>query len=152
MSWTYGARFETDESGDHFATVRDLPEVQTSADTLDEALAAAADAIKVSVSARIDHEEELAPPTAIATAEIAIALPLRLAAKATVYLLWRKAKISKSELGRRMGRTETEARRVLDPYHDTDLDRIEAAAEALGAKLTIDIEPKSPRERIAAAE
>jgi antitoxin HicB len=150
MPWTYGARIETDESGDHFVVVRDLPEVQTSGDTVDEAFALAAEAIKVAVSARIDHEESLGPPSAVAPGEIAITLPLRLAAKATVYVLWRDAKISKSELARRMGRSETEARRILDPYHGTKLDQIEAAAAALGAELAIDVVLTQPHERIAA--
>jgi antitoxin HicB len=151
MSWTYGARIETDETGDHFVLVRDLPEVQTSGDTVDEAIALAADAIKVAVSVRIDHEESLGPPSAVAPGEVAVTLPLRLAAKATVYVLWRDAKISKSELGRRMGRTETEARRILDPYHGTKFDQIEAAAEALGAKLAIDVVAAPSREQSAAA-
>jgi len=150
MSWTYGAKIETDRSGDHFVQVRDLPEAQTSGDTVDEAITLAADAIKVAVSARIDHEESLGPPSAIAPGEVAITLPLRLAAKATVYVLWRGAKISKSELARRMGRSETEVRRILDPYHGTKLDQIEAAAAALGAKLAIEVVAAPSRDRIVA--
>jgi antitoxin HicB len=105
----------------------------------------------VAVGARIGHEDSLRPPSAVAPGEVAITLPLRLAAKATVYVLWRDAKISKSELARRMGRSETEVRRILDPDNGTKLDQIEAAAAALGATLAIDVVPAQPRERIAAA-
>jgi antitoxin HicB len=87
------------------------------------------------------HGEDLDAPGRVAPGEIAIALDLRLAAKATVYVLWRRAGISKSELGRLMGRSETEARRVLDPDHGTKFDQIAEAARALGATLTIAVVP-----------
>jgi hypothetical protein len=68
-----------------------------------------------------------------------ILLNLRLAAKATVYRLWREAEISKREFGRRMGRSERDVCRILDPCHDTNLHQIEEAARALGAQLAIDV-------------
>jgi predicted RNase H-like HicB family nuclease len=77
-------KIETGAFGDFVVTVRDPPEGQTSGVALDEALALAADAIKVAVSARIDHDEGLAVPSAVAPDESAIPL----AAKADVYRLW----------------------------------------------------------------
>jgi antitoxin HicB len=150
MTWTYGAKIEPDETGDFVVTVRDLPEVQTSGETRDGAILLAADAIKVAVSARIDHEEELRAPSAVASEEAPILLGLRLAAKATVYRLWRKARLSKLELARRMARSDHDVRRILDPYHDTNLDRIEEAARALGARLEIDVASATPEFNAAA--
>ncbi len=141
MPWIYGVQIEEDEAGDHVVTVRDLPEVQTSGESRADALALAADAIQVAVKSRMRHGEELDAPGGVKPGEVAIALDLPLAAKATVYALWRSAGISKSELGRLMGRTETEARRVLDPDHGTKLDQIDEAARALGATLTIAVVP-----------
>ena len=141
MPWIYGVKIDEDEAGDQVVAVRDLPEVQTSGDTHGEALALAADAIKVAVASRMRHGEDLDAPGCVAPGEAAIALELRLAAKATVYVLWRRAGISKSELGRLMGRSETEARRVLDPDHGTKFDQIAEAAHALGATLTIAVVP-----------
>ena len=152
MSWTYGVKIGVDEAGDFVVSVRDLPEAQTSGDTNAEAVAPAADAIGVAVSARIGHEEDLARPSPVAPGEIAIPLSLRLSAKATLYRLWRDAGITRSELARRMGRTENEARRVLDPYHAAKLDDIEAAARALGASLAIEVAPAPTRELTAVAE
>jgi antitoxin HicB len=141
VPWIYGVKIDQDEAGDHVVVVRDLPEVQTSGDTRGEALALAADAIKVAVASRMRHGEELDAPGRVAPGEVAIALELRLAAKATVYELWRRKGISKSELGRLMGRSETEARRVLDPDHGTKFDQIAEAARALGATRTIAVVP-----------
>jgi antitoxin HicB len=141
MPWIYGVQINEDEAGDHVVAVRDLPEVQTSGDTRVEALGLATDAIKVAVASRMRHGEELDAPGRVAPGEVAIALELRLAAKATIYVLWRRKGISKSELGRLMRRSETEARRVLDPDHGTKLDQIADAARALGATLTIAVVP-----------
>jgi antitoxin HicB len=141
MPWIYGVKIEEDVAGDQVVTVRDLPEVQTSGDTRAEALALAADAIRVAVGSRMRHNEELDAPSPIVVGEIAVALDLTLAAKATVYVLWRRSGLTKSELGRRMDRSETEARRVLDPDSGAKLDKIEEAARALGATLTIAVVP-----------
>ena len=47
MPWIYGVKIDEDEAGDQVVAVRDLPEVQTSGDTRGEALALAADAMRI---------------------------------------------------------------------------------------------------------
>ena len=97
----------------------------------------AADAIGVIVAGRISDGQDLPLPTAKRAGEVAIPLEPGLAAKASVYRLWRQAKLSKTELARRMDKTETEVRRILDPGHGTKLDQMQAAARALGARLVV---------------
>lgn len=136
MNWIYGTAI-AEQDGDFVVSVRDLPEVVTSGDTLEEALALALDAIEVAVLGRIEEEAELPAPSAPAPGEHGVPLPAPLAAKASIYHLWRAAGISKSELARRMARGENEARRVLDPRHGTKLDMLAEAAKALGHRLVI---------------
>lgn len=136
MHWIYGVRID-EEDGDFVVTVRDLPEVVTSGDSREEALELAKDAIEVVIAKRIEHERELPPPSQVRRAEQAVALAPHLAAKASVYALWKKAGISKRELARRIGRQETEARRILDPRFGTKLEQLGEAAEALGGKLVV---------------
>jgi len=126
---------------DHVVSVRDLPEVVTAGGTLEEALALAADAIEVAVVKRMERDEELPRPSRLRKGEHAVALPTQLAAKAAVYAAWKAAGISKSELGRRMKRSEVEARRILAPRHGTKLDQLDEAARALGRRLVIGVEP-----------
>lgn len=57
-----------------------------------------------------------------------------MAQKAADYLAVREAGISNSELARRMQLDEKEARRILDPHHQTKLPRIEAALSGLGVE------------------
>jgi antitoxin HicB len=76
-------------------------------------------------------------PPVIRGTENCVALPARLAAKAAVYSAWRASPLSKAALGQKIGRSETEARRLLDPDYGTKLDQLGEAAAALGGRLSI---------------
>lgn len=138
--WIFGVRV-THEHGDHVVLVRDLPEVVTSGESLDEALALAADAIEVAVAGRMEDDMDLPEPTAVRKGEHVVPLPAQMAAKASVYAAWKKARLSKTELARRLERNETEVRRILNPRHGTKLDQLDEAARALGGRLSIGFEP-----------
>jgi len=131
----------THEDDDFVVSVRDLPEVVTSGDTLDEALALAADAIEVSVAGRIDDGMELPDPSPIQEGEHAIALPAPLAAKVAIYAAWKRSGLKKVELAKALNRNEAEVRRILDPRYGTKLDQLAEAAKALGGRLVISFEP-----------
>lgn len=138
MAWIYGAKIAKD--GDDFAvTVRDLPEVMTFGATMDEARDLGLDAIAAVVAHRIEKGKELAIPSALERDEEAMSLPLQTAAKASIYIAWRKSGLTKREVAKRMNVGETEVRRILDPRHGTRLDALEAAAKAVGARITLDV-------------
>ena len=117
--------------------VRDLPEVQTSGATEAEALAMAADAIEVVVAGAMDDGLDVPEPSPPAAGEHLVPLPAVLAAKLVVYRAFRASGMSKSELARRLGVAENEARRILDPSHGTKLDRLDEAARVLGRRLVV---------------
>lgn len=136
MQWEYATRIEQVD-GDHVVTVRDLPEVCTSGDTREQAIELAADAIDVVLAHRIEKGLDLPAPSKAQRGEILIAPPLQTQAKAALYAAWRASEISKSELARRLGVRETEARRILDPRHATRLETLDAAGKALGVRLAV---------------
>lgn len=138
--WIFGVRI-TKEQGDHVVSVRDLPEVVTSGESREEALTLAADAIEVAVAGRMEDDLALPAPTAVRKGEDAVPLPAQMAAKASVYAAWKKARLSKTELARRLDRNEIEVRRILNPRHGTKLDQLDEAARALGGRLSIGFEP-----------
>ena len=140
--WIYGAAIHKHD-GDFVVSVRDLPEVVTSGESLDEALELATDAIEVVVAARMERDLPISTPSEVVPGEHAIALPARLAAKASIYRAWKEARISKVELARRLGRNEVEVRRILNPRHGTKLDQLEEAASALGGNLIVSFKPKA---------
>jgi len=137
MNWVYGVSIIPFEEGGFVVSVRDLPEVLTFGDDLDEAIRMAEDAIFVIVAGRIRDESPLALPTPVLDGEYAVPLRAQVAAKASVYALWKEAGLSKSELARRLNRSETEVRRLLNPDHGTKLTQISDAAQALGRTLVI---------------
>ncbi|HVV94678.1 MAG TPA: type II toxin-antitoxin system HicB family antitoxin [Hyphomicrobiales bacterium] len=126
-----------EDEGEYVVAVRDLPAVVTAGDSFDEALELAADAIEVVIAAHMARDLDIVSPSAIRHGEHAVALPAPLAAKASVYAAWKASGLSKSELARRLGRSETEVRRILDPGHGTKLDQLDEAARALGGRLAV---------------
>lgn len=63
--------------------------------------------------------------------------PITTALKAAVYVSMREQGVSKSELARRMGAHEKEARRMLDPHQQTKVPTLERALAVLGRRATI---------------
>jgi antitoxin HicB len=131
--FTYAVKLAPDRRrGGYTVTCRDLPEAITQGETIDEALAEAADALEESIAARIDDGSDIPLPSTRKRDERLVSVPPSMALKAAVYLAVCEADISKSELARRLHLNEKEARRILDPHHPTKLPRIEAALAALG--------------------
>ncbi len=62
----------TEENGDFVVYVRDLPEVITSGDDRDEALALAADAMAVALAGRIDDGMAILVPSAAQPGEVLV--------------------------------------------------------------------------------
>jgi antitoxin HicB len=129
----------TDMDGEIIVTCRDLPEVVTSGTNEADALEMAEDAIDVVVSGAIDDGREVPEPTKVQEGEHIVNLPAQTAAKLAVWRAFLAAGISKAELARRLGVGENEARRILSPRYKTKLDRLEAAARALGTRIVIDL-------------
>jgi antitoxin HicB len=136
--FTYAVKLTPDKhDGGFVVTCRDLPEAITQADTIEEALAEAADALEEGIAARIDDKREIPAPSTARRGERTVSLPPSMALKAAVYLAVQEAGISNSELARRMKLDEKEARRILDPHHPTRLPRIEEALSVLGRRVEL---------------
>lgn len=66
-----------------------------------------------------------------------MSLSAQMSAKAALFLAARAARVSNSELARRLGVGEAEVRRMLDPRHNTRLRRLEQGLAALGQRLIV---------------
>jgi antitoxin HicB len=137
MSTQFAVRLAADESGLR-VSCRDLPEVLTWGDDAASALAAAEDAIEVVLAAAMDDGRDIPEPSGPKRGEHLVALPAQLSAKLAIWRAFREAGINKAELARRLDVGENEVRRILDPRHGTKLDRLDAAAKALGKRLVVD--------------
>ena len=140
MRFVYSATLASDETDGGFVVAfRDWPEAITQGDTRESALREAADCLEEAVAACIDDEREIPPPTTALDGEYAVAVPIQTALKAALYLAVREVGINKSELARRLGVHEKEARRLLDPRHPSKAETLERALLAVGRRLAVDV-------------
>ncbi len=136
----YPVLLTPDQDEGFVVTCRDLPEVITQGETIDNALAEAADALDEAFAARIDDGLVIPPPSPLQEGEYLVAPPVETAIKAGLYLALRESMISKSELARRLGVNEKTVRRMLDPHYVSKLPRMVEAIQALGKRLVIAVE------------
>lgn len=140
MQFVYPAMLTPDETdGGFVVTFRDWPEAITQGDAVEEALSEAADCLEEAVAARIDDGRDVPPPSAVLPGEYGVAVPIQTALKAALYLAVREAGVSKSELARRLGVHEKEARRLLDPRHASKAETLERALAAVGWRLAVEV-------------
>jgi antitoxin HicB len=127
--------------GSSVVTCRDLPEVVTQGDDVEEALAQASDAMDEAFAARIDDGEDFPETSAPRKGEYVVAPSSDLSAKAALYLAMKEAAISQAALARTLQVDEKEVRRLLDPHHPSKLPRMEEALRALGKRLVLSLQP-----------
>jgi antitoxin HicB len=137
----YAVRFAPAEEGGYVVTCRDLPEVITQGEDVQDALAQAADAMEEAFAARMDDGLNFPAPSPPASAGVPGLTPARDVVKAALYLAMREAGISQADLAERLGVDEKEVRRMLDPLHGTKLPRLAQAVQVLGRELRIELVP-----------
>jgi antitoxin HicB len=138
----YFACFEPGEEGGVVVSFPDVPEAITQGDDENDAYAQAEEALGLALLTYPARGMPLPRPRARRGAHlIPVAVEPEVAAKLAVIEAVRMAGISKSELARRIGKDEKEARRILDPKHATKLPTLAAALRNLGQRLVIGVEP-----------
>ncbi len=137
-TYRYAAQFEpTDRDGGFVVTFPDLPEAVTEGEDMADARAMAEDALGAVLLTYL----ELGRPLPEAAAQGTLITPdPETAAKLAVIETFRDAGITRSELARRMGKDEKEARRVLDPAVTTKLPMLVLALAAMGKRLVVGLE------------
>jgi antitoxin HicB len=134
QNFAYPIKLDAAAEGGFVVTCRDLPEVITDAETRDEALEAAEGALQAAIEFRILENDDIPAATNHRRGEVIVAVPISTAMKAALYLTMREQGINKSELARRLGVDEKEARRMLDPKHSTKVPALEHALHILGKR------------------
>lgn len=137
MQYQYLASIDPDPDGGYLVTFADVPEAITSGSDQQEALASAREALGLALRGFPYDEKDVPAPDA--TSGIPIAVDAEDALKIAVISAFRHSGISKSELARRLGKAETEARRILDPFHRTKLGLMQAALSVLGKEIVITV-------------
>jgi antitoxin HicB len=138
----YPARF-TPEEGGFFVTFPDVPEAITEGDTIEEAMAMAAEALEVSLTFYTEEWKDLPKASAPKRGMRMIAVPALSEAKFKLYSALRAAGIRKVELARRLDCSPSQVDRLLDIQHKSKLDQLEAAFAAIGKSMSIEIRDRA---------
>jgi len=136
--FTYPVTLTPDaHDGGYVVTCRDIPEVVTQGENVEDALGAAEGALEAAIEMRIEDGMEIPVPSSRRRGEYLASLPVGTAMKAALHVSMREQNVSKADLARRLGVDEKEARRMLDPKHGTKVPALERALHALGKRVEL---------------
>lgn len=136
-SFVYPIGLIDDPDGGFVVACRDLPEVITQGENRAQALEEAEGALQAAIEMRVQDGTDIPAASRPRRGERLVAVPIGTAMKAALYLAMREQGVSKSELARRLGVNEKEARRMLDPRHSTKVPALEHALHILGKRAEL---------------
>jgi antitoxin HicB len=137
--FAFPASLEQDENNRIVVSFLDLPGVHTDGADMDEAILEGLDCLTSAIFFLIKDGADIPKPSEPKSNHRIFHLSAYMSAKAALYLAWKEAAITKTELAKRLGVTENEARRLLDPKHQSKIQRIDAALAILGKTLVVDV-------------
>lgn len=138
MRIAYSIRFTQLGSGVE-AVFPDVPDASASAPSHDAARAAASARLLEALCARVRERTDIPTPRPSHRRRDAVAPPALLAAKLALYQTMRDQNVSNVDLAKRLDTVEGTVRRLLDPAHRSHIDAVEAALEALGKRLILEL-------------
>src|SRR5437762_3264889 len=136
-TFTYPITITVDTAGFSLVTFPDIPEAGTDAETREEALHAAPDALIAALGGYIEARRPLPSPSNAQPGQGMVTLPVLIVAKLVLYEAMRTAKVTNVELGRRLGISEGAVRRLVDLDHRSHIGQVETALTELGRRLVV---------------
>ena len=125
------------EAGGFVVTFPDIPEAITQGETVDEALAMAAEALETAKDFYFDGKRAVPMPSPAKRRQQVVALPLSVSAKVLLLNEMIRQQVRPSELARRLHTTPQEVNRLTNLHHTTKIDGIAGAMKVLGKTLEI---------------
>jgi len=140
FSFSYPATFRRDRSGRPVVSFADFPEAHTDGKDQAQAIEEAIDCLGSVLAFRISQKMEIPLPSPAKRGQRLVPVPLWIAGTLALHVAMREQGVSNSGLARRLGVRETVVRRMLDPDHETRLEKLQAALEALGKRIVMTVE------------
>jgi antitoxin HicB len=138
----YPATLTLVEDGGFVVTFRDIPEAITQGDDDVEAMEMAADALRTAMDFYFEDRRPVPPPSPAQEGERLIALPPSVSVKVLVLNRMLKDRVRPADLARMLRVKPQEITRLTDLHHNTKIDTLAEALEALGYELIIRARPK----------
>jgi antitoxin HicB len=115
----------------------DIPEALTQGETVEEALAMAAEALESALDFYFEQPREVPEPSQIKRGGKFVELPTSLSAKVLLLNEMIRQRVRPAELARRLNTTPQEINRLTNLHHTSKIDGIAGAMKALGKTLQI---------------
>ena len=143
MKYAYPCDMTPDvEEGYGFVvTFPDVPEAITGADTWDESLFLAEDALIAALTFYVNGREDLPIPSAPSDGQVLITVPPLQSAKLDLYSAMRERGVSKSDLADTLGASESEIVDLLDLDFDSTAPQVDAAMKAVESMKAAELVP-----------
>ena len=125
------------KGGGYVVTFPDIPEAITQGDTVEEALAHAAEALESAMDFYFEDRREVPIPSAAKRRQHLVELPASLAAKVLLLNEMVRQNIRPAELARRLNTRPQDVNRLIDLKHTTKIDAVAQAVRALGKTLEV---------------
>jgi antitoxin HicB len=135
----YPSTLTPDPDGGFTVTFRDVSEAITEADTREEALLRAEDALESALAMYIAAKEPLPASSDPKADEEMVPLSALGMAKTALYDAMREQSVGRAELARRLRWHMPQVSRLLDLRHASRMEHVEAALAALGLRLIINV-------------
>jgi antitoxin HicB len=131
---SYPVKLQQDDNDTLAVSFPDFPEAHTFGVDKDDAMKRAQSALVTIVDEYVKRWRAIPSPSAGRTR---VALPALTAAKVLLYTLMQRDEITKAELARRLQWHPPQVDRLFDVFHQSRLDQLEQAFNALGQQLVV---------------
>lgn len=139
MLYAYPCDLTPDGDGGLVATFPDVPEAITGGADRVEALTMAGDALVTALAGYVHEQREIPAPGAAAEGRELVPVPAVAAAKLALYSAMRAQGITKVELARRLGISESAVRKLANPDHRSHVSQVEKALRAVGRSIRVEV-------------
>jgi len=133
--FNYAVRLTHDLKTDSWeVSCRDLPLLHSVGDTVEEALAEAADGLVAAISLEMDARRPIPLASDAQQGEYIVSVPVLEAMKAALYNAMIETGTRKADLARQLGVNGPQVDRLLDVEHSSKVEKVELALAQLGRK------------------
>ncbi|MDN4500146.1 type II toxin-antitoxin system HicB family antitoxin [Pseudomonas mosselii] len=115
----------------------DLPEMNASGDTLEQALGEALDGMETTLSLYVDQRRQIPPASTARGSDLVLHLPALTVAKIMLWNALQEQAVSRAELAGRLGCSRQSVDRLVDFLHTSKIEQVERALGVLGRRISL---------------
>ena len=139
MTYAYPCVLTPAENGSLVAAFPDVPEAITGGANRSEALAVAEDALATALAGYVHEKCDIPVPSEATAGQALVPVSPVVAAKLALYSAMRAQRITKVELARRLGISESAVRKLANPDHRSHVSQVQKALRAVGRSLRVEV-------------